>query len=266
MYAYILKERFGAKNPKSMIIRQPITAHIGPSDTTMQRPLNNLTRAVVGAVAGALSGGTGAPFPPYDEPLGLGWSLEAQQLMHDAGRILTCEARLLDMADPFAGSYCMEFLTDKIEEEAWEELNKIEEMGGAVAAIENGYMQRQVAKSAYEHQKKVAEGDILIVGVNCFTGENELEVQTTRLVPHPYDPEKRLRAEEHQIASIKEVKRTRDNSKVKMLLSELEKKAKKEEENLTPHLIDCAKAYISLQEVCDVLRDVFGEYDPPSIM
>jgi len=266
MYAYILKERFGAKNPKSMIVRQPITAHIGPSDTTIQRPLNNLTRAVVGAVAGALSSGTGAPFPPYDEPLGLGWSLEAQQLMHDAGRILTCEARLLDMADPFAGSYCMEFLTDKIEEEAWEELNKIEEMGGAVAAIENGYMQRQVAKSAYEHQKKVAEGDILIVGVNCFTGDNELEVQTTRLVPHPYDPEKRLRAEEHQIASIKEVKRTRDNSKVKSLLSELEEKAKKEEENLTPHLIDCAKAYISLQEVCDVLRDVFGEYDPPSIM
>lgn len=266
MYAYILKERFGAKNPKSMIIRQPITAHIGPSDTTIKRPLNNLTRAVLGAVAGALSGGTGAPFPPYDEPLGLGWSLEAQQLMQDAGRILTCEARLLDVADPFAGSYCMEFLTDTIEKEAWEELNKIEEMGGAVAAIENGYMQRQVAKSAYEHQKKINDGDLLIVGVNCFTGENELEVQTTRLVPHPYDPEKRSRAEEHQIASLKEVKRNRDKAKVASLLQDLKQKANKAEENLVPHLMECAKAYISLQEVCDVFRDVFGEYDPPSIM
>ncbi|MBI4763590.1 MAG: methylmalonyl-CoA mutase [Deltaproteobacteria bacterium] len=266
MYAHILKERFGAKNPKSMIIRQPITAHIGPSDTTIQRPLNNLTRAVLGAVAGALSGGTGAPFPPYDEPLGLGWSLEAQQLMHDAGRILTCEARLLDVADPFAGSYCMEFLTDRIEEEAWEELKKIEEMGGAVAAIENGYMQRQVAKSAYEHQKKINDGDLLIVGVNCFTGENELEVQTTRLVPHPYDPEKRLRAEERQIGSLKEVKRTRSKVEVTRLLQELEQKAKTKEENLVPHLMECAKTYISLQEVCDVFRDVFGEYDPPSIL
>jgi len=266
MYAIILKERFGAKNPKSMIIRQPITAHIGPSDTTIQRPLNNLTRAVLGAVAGTLSGGSGAPFPPYDEPLGLGWSLEAQQLMQDAGRILTCEAKLLDVEDPFAGSYCMEYLTDQIENEAMDELNKIEEMGGAVAAIENGYMQKQVARSAYEHQKKVANGDVLVVGVNCFTGENELEVQTTRLVPHPYDAEKRDRAEERQIDSLKEVKRTRDNTEVKRLLTELAQKARSDDENLAPPLIDCAKAYVTLQEVCDVFRDIFGEYDPPSIM
>ncbi|MFO7965593.1 MAG: methylmalonyl-CoA mutase family protein [Desulfobacterales bacterium] len=266
MYAFILKEKFGAKNPKSMIIRQPITAHIGPSDTTIQRPLNNLTRAVLGAVAGALSGGSGAPFPPYDEPLGLGWSLEAQQLMQDAGRILTCEARLLDVEDPFAGSYCMEHLTDSIEQEAWEELNKVEAMGGAVAAIESGYLQKQVAKSAYEHQKKVANGDILKVGVNCFTGEHELEVETTRLVPHPYDPGKRERAQEHQIASLNEVRRSRDGREVKRLLSELREKSLQEDENLTYHLIDCAKAYVTIQEVCDTLRDVFGEYESPSIL
>ena len=227
IYAKILKENFGAKNPKSMIIRQPITAHIGPSDTTIQRPLNNLTRAVLGAVAGALCGGTAAPFPPYDEPLGLGWSLEAQQLMQDAGRILTCEAKLLDVEDPFAGSYCIEHLTDEIEREASEELNKVEEMGGAVAAIENGYMQKQVAKSAYEYQKQLANGDILKVGVNCFTGENELEVETTRLVPHPYDPGKRERAQEHQIASLKEVKRTRMTKRSNGYCRSLKKKPKK---------------------------------------
>ncbi|MBW2092572.1 MAG: methylmalonyl-CoA mutase [Deltaproteobacteria bacterium] len=125
MYARILKEKFGARDPRSMIIRMPITAHIGPSSTTIQRPLNNLTRAVMGAIAGALSGGRPAPFPPYDEPLGLGWSREASQLSTDAARILTCEARLGEVEDPFAGSYCMEALTDEIEENAWKELDKI---------------------------------------------------------------------------------------------------------------------------------------------
>ena len=266
MYARILKEKFGAKNPRSMIIRQPITAHIGPSDTTMQRPLNNLTRAVVGAIAGALSGGQPSPFPPYDEPLGLGWSREAQQLMIDAGRILVSEARLRDVEDPFAGSYCMEAMTDEVEEAAWEELNKVEEMGGAVTAIESGYMQKQISRSAYERQKAISNGDILIVGVNCFTGEHELEVSTTRLVPHPYDPDKRAKAEEEQIAALKEVKRSRDNNEVNRLLKELKSKAENEDENLMPHLIECAKAYVSIQEVSDVFRDVFGEYESPSIL
>ncbi len=266
MYGKILKEQFEAKDQRSMIIRQPITAHIGPSDTTIQRPLNNLSRAVMGAIMGALSGGTAAPFPPYDEPLGLGWSLEAQQLMQDAGRILICEARLLDVEDPFAGSYCMESLTDETESEAWDELKKVEELGGAVAAIEKGYMQKQIAKSAYERQKAVSSGQKLVVGVNCFTGENELEVETTRLVPHPYDPQRRERAEEEQIAALKQVKSSRNNDEVKRLLKELEEQARQEDVNLTPHLVECAKAYVSIQEVCDVLRSVFGEYESASIL
>ena len=266
MYAHILKERFGAKDPRSMLVRQPITAHIGPSDTTKQRPLNNLTRAVMGAIMGTLSGGTAAPFPPYDEPLGLGWSLEAQQLMRDAGRILVCEARLLDVEDPFAGSYCMEALTDEIEGAAWEELKKVEDLGGAVAAIENGYMQRQIAKSAYERQKAVSAGEKLIVGVNCFADENELEVETTRLVPHPYDPHKRERAEEEQIAALKEVKSKRDDAEVARLLEELEKQTRRDDTNLVPNLIECAKAYVTIQEVCDVFREVFGEYEAASIL
>jgi methylmalonyl-CoA mutase N-terminal domain/subunit len=266
MYAKIMKERFGAKDSRSMIIRQPIAAHIGPSDTTFQRPLNNLTRAVMGAIMGTLSGGTAAPFPPYDEPLGLGWSLEAQQLMKDAGRILICEAKLLDVEDPFAGSYCMEALTDEVEGEAWEELKKVEDMGGAVATIENGYMPRQIAKSAYERQKAVSAGEKLVVGVNCFKGEDELEVETTRLVPHPYDPGKRERAEEEQIAALKQVKKDRDDSEVVRLLKELDQQARQDDVNLVPHLIECAKAYVTIQEVCDVFRGVFGEYEPASIL
>jgi len=216
MYAKIAKEKFGAKDPRSMIIRQPITAHM--------------------------------------------------QLMTDAGRILMCESKLLDVEDPFAGSYCMEALTDEIEGEAWDELKKVEDMGGAVAAIEEGYMQRQVAKSAYERQKAVSGGQKLVVGVNCFTGENELEVETTRLVPHPYDPQKRHRAEEEQIAALKEVRRTRDDKEVARLLGELEQKTRQEEVNLVSHLIECAKAYVTVQEVCDVFREVFGEFESPSIL
>jgi methylmalonyl-CoA mutase N-terminal domain/subunit len=238
---------------------------IGFSCTTKQRPLNNLTRAVLGAVAGALSGGPPAAVPSYDEPLGLGWSREAQQLSQDAGRILACEARLLDVVDPFAGSYCMEAMTDELEQKAWAEMKKLDKMGGIVAAIEQGYVQRAVAKAAYEHQKNVARGDIQIVGVNCFTGEHELEVETTRLVPHPYDPKRRDQAEEIQIANLKEVKRTRNEQEARKLLVELEGKAKDEKENLVPILVECAKAYVTVQEVCDVLRGVFGEYEPPSI-
>lgn len=266
MYAKIVKERFGAKDPRSMIIRMNMTAHIGPSDTTIQRPLNNLTRSVVGAIAGALSGGRPTPFPPYDEPLGLGWSREASQLMTDAGRILMLESGLGEVADPFAGSYCLEAMTDEIEAEAGEELDKVEKMGGAVAAIENGYMARQVSRSAYERQKAIAGGETLVVGVNCFTGENELEVETTRLVPHPYDPARRESAEEKQVADLKNLKKNRDNREVKRLLHELETRAGDEKQNLFPIMIDCAKAYVTIQEACDVLRGVFGEYESPDIL
>ncbi len=265
MYARIVKEQFGAKNPRSMIIRQRITAHVGASSAAKQRPLNNLARSVVGGIAGALSGGPPAVFPPYDEPMGLGWSREAQQLTQDAGRILACEARLLDVVDPFAGSYFMEAMTDEIEVAAGKEMKKIDDMGGIVKAIEQGYVQKAVTESAYEHQKKIADGDVQIVGVNCFLGENELEVETTRLVPHPYDPEKRAKAEDRQIANLKEVRRTRNDTQVKQLLVELEQKARDNNENLMPHMIECASAYVSLQEVCDVLREVFGEYEPPAI-
>jgi len=260
MYSTILRDRFGAKDPRSMMLRLVMAAHIGPSSTTTQRPLNNLTRAVIGAVAGALSGGTPSAYPPYDEPLGLGWSMEARQLAEDAKRILICEAKLLEVTDPFAGSYFMESITDEIEGEAWDELEKIEGLGGTIAAIEQGYMQREITKSAYEQAERIRNGTSSIVGVNCFTGDSELEVETNRVVPHPYDPEKRAMAEELQIERLKEVKSHRNGREVTKLLGELSSKACSEEMDLLPQLIECAKAYVTVQEVCDTLREVFGEY------
>jgi methylmalonyl-CoA mutase N-terminal domain/subunit len=171
----------------------------------------------------------------------------------------------VEVTDPLAGSYYVESLTNQIESAAWTEFEKIQKMGGAVAAIESGYMQREVAKSAYDRQKKLEEGKELIVGVNCFLGESELDVSTTRLVAHPYDPQRRDEAERVQITHLKETKEKRDHKAVGLLLKELKVAAQKEEVNLIPHLLECVKAYATLQEMCDVLREVFGEYRPAAL-
>jgi len=203
--------------------------------------------------------------PPYDEPLGLGWSMEAQQLSEDAARILQYEAKLTEVIDPLAGSYYVESLTDEIESAAWLELGKIDAMGGAVAAIESGYMQREIARSAHERQQKIEKSQELVVGVNCFTDESELDVAINRVVPHPYDETKREEAEEIQIKKLTGLKKSRDNRYIGKLLGELKLKAKNENENLIPTFIECAKAYVSLQEMCDTLREEFGEYEPAQI-
>ncbi len=265
MYARMLKERFGAKNPRSMLIRQPATAHIGCSSTTLQRPLNNLARTVVGGLAAGMSGGKPLCFPPFDEPLGLGHSLEAVQLSLDATRILIHEAKVSDVNDPWAGSYMMESLTDEIEEGAWAEFDKIEKMGGAVAAIENGTMQKAIAKSAYEKQKRIERQEEFVVGVNCFTDENEIEVSVNRVVDEPYDEERMGSAEDRQKADLARLKRERNNRSVAKALSTLEKHAADEAVALMPDILECVKAEATLQEICDVLRGVFGEAQPVRI-
>ena len=265
IYAKMLKQTFGAKNPRSMMIRQPITAHIGCSSTTLQRPLNNLTRAVIGGMAAGMSGGMPGVFPPFDEPLGLGHSQEAVQLQLDATRILIYEAKVSDVNDPWAGSYFMESLTDDIEEKANLEFQKIETIGGAVAAIENGYMPGAVAKSAYEKQRKIEKQEEFVVGVNCYTGDNEIDVNVNRAVEDTYDPQLMKTAETRQINKLSQFKTQRDSRRVSSLLSTLKQHAKDESINLMPDICDCVKNHATLQEICDVLREVFGEYQQPKL-
>ena len=262
MWAHILRERFNAKDPKSMQIRQPITAHIGCSSTTLQRPLNNLARAVVGGMAAGMSGAIPGAFPPFDEPLGLGHSQEATQLQQDASRIMVFEAKVTDVCDPWAGSYFMESLTDEIEKDALAELEKIEKMGGAVAAIENGYMPKAVAKSAYERQKKIENQEELVVGVNCFVGEHEIDVSINRLVEATYDPELMKTAEERQKANLARLKRERNGTAVVTSLRTLKTQAEDKDKNLMPVICECVENDATLQEICDVLREVFGEAQP----
>lgn len=265
MWARLVKERFGAKNPYSMMLRQPITAHVGCISTTLQRPLNNLARAVVGGIAAGMSGSLPAAYPPFDEPLGLGHSLEAIQLQTDATRVLTFEARVADVVDPWAGSYFMESLTSDTEAAAQCELAKIDAMGGAVAAIENQYMPRAVAASAYERQKRIENQEEFIVGVNCFTGANELNVSVERAVEALYNPQQIATAEERQIAKLAILRRERNGQAVTRSLAELQEHAKDENANLMPDLIACVKSEATLQEICDVLRGIFGEAEPVGI-
>ena len=265
-WARLLKERFGAKNPRSMMLRQVLTAHIGCSSATLQRPLNNITRAAVGGMAGGMSGGMPfAAMPPYDEPLGLGHSLEAQQLGHDATRILLYEAKLGEVSDPWAGSYFMESLTNKIDNAAREEFERIEKLGGAVAAIENGYMKEAVARSAYEKQRKLDNLDDFIVGVNCFNGPNEIDVRPERSVEEVYSDELKESAGTRKIESLNKLKAERNNKEVAQNLAVLKEHAGDEKKNLMPDVLNCVKSYATLQEICDTLREVFGEANVSTI-
>jgi len=258
MWARIMKERFGAKDPRSSQMRISI-AQIGNYSTTAQRPINNLSRAVLGGVAGALSGGMPVVAPPYDEPLRLGWSTEAFQLLIDATRILTLEAKLGEVVDPFAGSYFMESLTDQIEDEALQIMKKIEDMGGSVAAIESGWMQREVARSAHEFQHQLETGERIIVGVNKFVDESEVPIGRSN-PQGMYDPEKRAAAEEKQLAHLAELKKNRDNEVVQASLNRLKEAAADENINMVPPLVETVKTYATIGEITNSLKQVFGDY------
>jgi methylmalonyl-CoA mutase, N-terminal domain len=258
--AKIVKERFGSKNARNWTLREAGGFLSGAWTSTSQRPLNNLTRAVIGGVAGALAGYIPSVEPPYDEPLGLGWSVEAQQLSEDAARIIHYESKLSEVTDPLAGSYFIEATTDRIEAAAWEILKKVDEMGGSLGAIEKGYIQRAIAQSAYEYQRKLENGEEMVIGVNAFTGEHELEVLPNRMVPYPYDASKRAQAEERQLAKLEKVKLERDNAQVRKVLSRLEEAARDEKTNLMPLTVEAVRSYATIGEYCGALKKVFGEY------
>lgn len=261
IWAKIMRHTFKAKEPRSWILRGDRGAYMSPWVTTKQRPLNNLIRQVImSCVARCLSGGEAIYQFAYDEPLGLGHSLEAMQLAIDGTRIAKYECHLEEVSDPLAGSYYVEWLTNKLEAEIWEIINKIEAMGGAVVAIEQGYQQREIARNAYKIQREIETGERALVGVNKFVGENELEVMTSRVIPHPYDPVKREEAERRQLINLAKVKRERDKEKVQATLAALRQAARNENTNIMPPLVAAVEAYATIGEIADTLRGVFGEY------
>ncbi len=156
-------------------------------------------------------------------------------------------------------------LTDQVEDEAWEIVKKVDSLGGAVACVESGYMQREMANSAYQHQKEIESGKRIVVGVNAFTDSTELEVMTTRMVDEPYDPKKRATCEERQIAKLKKLKAERDNAQVRACLKRLESESRDQKANVMYPIVEAVKAYASIGEICGVLRKAWGEWQPPVI-
>ena len=250
IYAKLMKERFGAQDPDSMRLRYPSgnAAHT----FTVKKPLNNIVRATVQAMSTLLGGCMGGGFAvPYDEALGL-YTERSRKIADDTPRILRMEARLGDMIDPLAGSYYVEYLTNQVEEEVWKILEKIDSMGGAVKAIERGYMQQEIARNAYQIQQDLEGGKRVIVGVNKFVEEEE-PVEGAM----GFDPT----VEERQLANLAKVKKERDNQKAKTALDQIRKAAEGKETLMGP-VIEAVKLQTTMGEICKVLREVFGEYQP----
>jgi methylmalonyl-CoA mutase N-terminal domain/subunit len=261
MWATVMRERFGAKNPRSWVLRQPSGAHMGYYNATQQRPINNLTRSVIGAIAGALSGYPPSAEPPFDEPLGLGWSREAMQLSEDAARIVQLEAGLSDVTDPLAGSYYVEHLTDDIESEAWKIVDVIEEMGGAAEAIQSGYMQAEVSKAAVRRAQDVESGRRTVVGVNAFTGPDEIDVTVQRKANPLYPEGQRRSAEERQAKKLVDLRRRREGRATVAALRSLEESARTDR-NTMPDIVQVVRHNGTIGEICDALRGVWGEAGP----
>ena len=165
------------------------------------------------------------------------------------------EIGLRDTVDPLAGSYFIETLTKQMEEKIIEEMKRVDEMGGMIKAVETGYVQKEVARQAYEFEKGVQKGELIKVGVNKYTEGEEMEVEL-----HEY----RLESAEEQVQRLREVKRDRDNRKVSQLLKDLES-ASRAEKNVMPYLLECCKAYATLGEMTKVFKGVYGEFKEPSI-
>ena len=248
LWARIMKERYGASVPKAQMLR--VHVHTAGSVLTAQQPLNNVVRITWQALSAVLGGIQSMACCAYDEAIALPTE-ESATLALRTQQLLAYESGVTDTIDPLAGSYYIETLTDKIEKEAYDYIDKIDRMGGAVAAIEQGYMQQEVAAHAYEYQHEVELGKRTVIGVNKFNDSKKLAEQDVLTAD--------LSVGERQIARLEKMKAARDNEAVKAALEKL-REAAKGTENLMPYLINAVKTYATLGEICGVLREEFGEY------
>lgn len=248
LWARIMKERYGASVPKAQMLR--VHVHTAGSVLTAQQPLNNVVRITWQALSAVLGGIQSMACCAYDEAIALPTE-ESATLALRTQQLLAYESGVTDTIDPLAGSYYIETLTDKIEKEAYDYIDKIDRMGGAVSAIEQGYMQQEMAAHAYEYQHEVELGKRTVIGVNKFNDSKKLAEQDVLTAD--------LSVGERQIARLEKMKAARNNEAVKAALEKL-REAAKGTENLMPYLIDAVKTYATLGEICGVLREEFGEY------
>jgi methylmalonyl-CoA mutase N-terminal domain/subunit len=253
LWAEIMKNRFGAKNPRSMMLRY----HVQTDGFTLtaQQPLNNIVRVTLQALAAVLGGCQSLHTNSYDEALALP-SQQAVQVALRTQQIIAEESGVADTVDPLGGSWYVEWLTRGIEDGVKAYLGEIDKMGGALKAIEKGYVQQEIANSAYEYQKAVDSAEQVVVGVNKYVADQEEATDTLEVGS---DVERR------QIERLKDLKRRRDNEKVSRALEAVRSVAAGND-NVMPVVIEAVKAYATVGEISDVFRKVFGEYREPSIL
>ncbi len=247
LWARIMKERFGAKNPRSMMLR--FHTQTAGCTLTAQQPDNNVVRVTIQALAAVLGGTQSLHTNSRDEALCLPTE-DSVRIALRTQQIIAHESGVADTIDPLAGSYAVEALTDEIERRAQEYLDKIDDMGGVIKAIEAGYVQQEIADSAYAYQKAVESGEQVVVGVNQFQIEEELPKKLLRV-----DPE----VEAYQRRKLAQVRAERDEAAVRSALEALHRAAV-DGANVMPPIFEAVKTYASLGEITDVLRDVYGEY------
>ena len=254
LWAKMLKEEFGVKEKKKLFLRGLFGG--GGSGLTKEQPENNIMRGAFYALGAALSGAQTTALCSFDEAYTIP-TPRAALLSLRTLEILMDEVGLRDTVDPLAGSYFIETLTKQMEDKILDEMKQIQDVGGMVHAVATGFIQRKVAQQAYEYEKGIQKGEYIKVGVNKYAEGSEAQ---TDVELHEYNEQ----WVDTQVASLKELRRTRDNREVQRLLKELEKAARGET-NVMPVLVDCCRAYATVGEMAGVFRDVFGEWQEPSI-
>jgi methylmalonyl-CoA mutase N-terminal domain/subunit len=253
MWARIMRERFGAKNPQSWLLR----FHSQTAGVTLQaqQPLVNVCRVTLQALAAVLGGTQSLHTNSYDEALGLP-TQDAVRMALRTQQVIAHESGVADFVDPLAGSYAVEHLTDRIEQDARAYLDKIDALGGVIPAIEQGYMQREIQRRAYEHQRAVERGERVVVGVNAYEIEQETPVEIARI-----DPE----LERAQVERVRALRSRRNQAETDRALRSLGDAARGSD-NLVPAILAAVKTGATVGEIADVLRTVFGEYEPSYTM
>jgi methylmalonyl-CoA mutase N-terminal domain/subunit len=251
LWAKIMRQRFGAENPRSWMLR--FHTQTAGSTLTAQQPQNNVVRVALQALAAVLGGTQSLHTNSMDEALCLPTEQSVQVALRTQ-QIIAHESGVADSVDPLAGSYLVEHLTDEIEARAGDYIEQIDEMGGALAAIEHGFIQSEIQDAAYRAQQAVEGGEQIVVGVNKYASDEELDLEHLSVDPA---------IEAAQRARLKTLRAERDGERVNALLSQLETAARGSD-NLMPLLIETVENEITLGEICAVLRDVWGEYNPKS--
>ncbi|MCX8103163.1 MAG: methylmalonyl-CoA mutase family protein, partial [Candidatus Bipolaricaulota bacterium] len=247
LWAKVMRERFGAQKRESLMLR--FHTQTAGSSLTAQQPLNNIIRTTLQALAAVLGGTQSLHTNSYDEALALPTE-EAVRIALRTQQIIAEESGVADTIDPVGGSYYVEWLADRLEEEAQRYIQQIDELGGMRRAIELGYVQREIEQSAYRKQREIEEQKRLVVGVNIFAGEEPQPPKILKIAPEVI---------EKQLARLQEVRRTRDAANVKHSLEKL-RAAARTDENLIPSILEAVRAYATVGEICDLFREEFGEY------